>query len=395
MNKSAAARVRRSSTRRWRSTSRPSGAGRASRCGWSRPAATNNFSSTSRAMSRHRPRDGPRAIPRAARPSRSVPCSSGPAHAVPQAVAVVALAVGACWSGFCSARPGVNRTAPTADRRPRRPPAPAGGRLVRGRDRRGRAELHPRLRADRHATSCRSRCTAAGRCSTPTATAGWTSSCCKGRARTPGCGNRLYLQTPDGKFRDASAGSGLDFDGCNVGVAVGDVDNDGRPDVLDHPVHRGAVVPQRGRREVPGHHRPRPGSSTRTGARRPRSSITTGTAGSTWSIVNYLDYDQSWPCNGTDGSREFCGPRTFPGTIPRLFHNLGPGDGKPVRFADVTVPAGLATKAAPGLGVYARRLDGRRLAGHADRQRRHAEPPVGEPAGRRRSRTRPCPAASR
>src|SRR5262249_21738688 len=40
-----------------------------------------------------------------------------------------------------------------------------------------------------------------------------------------GVGNRLYLQTPDGKFRDASAGSGLDFDGYNVGVAIGDVDN--------------------------------------------------------------------------------------------------------------------------------------------------------------------------
>src|SRR5262249_58972135 len=34
------------------------------------------------------------------------------------------------------------------------------------------------------------------------------------------------------------------------------------------------------------------------------------------------------------------------------------GDGKPVRFADVTVPAGLATKTAPGLGVYAADLTG-------------------------------------
>src|SRR5262245_9802253 len=47
-----------------------------------------------------------------------------------------------------------------------------------------------------------------------------------------GVRNRLYLQTPDGRFRDASDGSGLDFDGWNMGVAIGDVDNDGRPDVL-------------------------------------------------------------------------------------------------------------------------------------------------------------------
>src|SRR5207245_7832794 len=75
-------------------------------------------------------------------------------------------------------------------------------------------------------------------------------------------------------------------------------------------------------------------------------------------IANYLDYDKSWPCTGTDNTREFCGPRTFPGTIPRLFHNLGPGNGKPVRFADVTVAAGLASKAAPGLGVYAADMTG-------------------------------------
>src|SRR5207248_93263 len=45
----------------------------------------------------------------------------------------------------------------------------------------------------------------------------------QGAGPNTGVGNRLYLQTPDGKFRDASAGSRLDFDGYNVGVAIGDV----------------------------------------------------------------------------------------------------------------------------------------------------------------------------
>ena len=44
--------------------------------------------------------------------------------------------------------------------------------------------------------------------------------------------NRLYKQTPDGHFKDVSAGSGLDIAGWNMGVAIGDVNNDGRPDVL-------------------------------------------------------------------------------------------------------------------------------------------------------------------
>ncbi len=44
--------------------------------------------------------------------------------------------------------------------------------------------------------------------------------------------NKLYQQLPGGIFKDVSAGSGLDFTGYNMGVAVGDVNNDGLPDVL-------------------------------------------------------------------------------------------------------------------------------------------------------------------
>src|SRR5438270_1689259 len=47
-----------------------------------------------------------------------------------------------------------------------------------------------------------------------------------------GATNRLFHQEDDGTFRDVSAGSGLDVAGYGMGVAIGDVDNDGRPDVL-------------------------------------------------------------------------------------------------------------------------------------------------------------------
>jgi hypothetical protein len=175
----------------------------------------------------------------------------------------------------------------------------------------------------------------------------------------PGSGvrNRLYLQTADGRFRDASAGSGLDFDGYNMGVAIGDVDNDGRPDVLitqftgARLFHNEGGGKFRDITEEAGIVNPHWGASAafvdydRDG----RLDLI---------IVNYIDYDPSWPCSSPGGGKDFCGPRSFPGTIPRLFRNLGPGDGKPVRFADVTVPAGLATKPAPGLGVYAADLTG-------------------------------------
>jgi len=50
----------------------------------------------------------------------------------------------------------------------------------------------------------------------------------------PGSGarNQLFRQQPDGRFVDASANSGLDVAGAGQGVAVGDVNNDGRPDLF-------------------------------------------------------------------------------------------------------------------------------------------------------------------
>ena len=38
-------------------------------------------------------------------------------------------------------------------------------------------------------------------------------------------------------------------------------------------------------------------------------------------VVNYLDYDPSWPCVTQSGARDYCSPNGLPGTVTRLFHN--------------------------------------------------------------------------
>lgn len=168
--------------------------------------------------------------------------------------------------------------------------------------------------------------------------------------------NRLYLQNPDGKFRDASTGSGLDFDGYNVGVAVGDYDNDGRPDVLVTQFVGAKLLHNEGRgrfRDV----------TDESGINNPLW----GSSASFFDydrdglldlvITNYIDYDRSWPCTAPDGSRDFCGPKTFPGTVAKLFHNSTRNGGS-AKFEDVTVASGFVSKTGPGLGVYCADLTG-------------------------------------
>ncbi len=170
--------------------------------------------------------------------------------------------------------------------------------------------------------------------------------------------NRLFHQEPDGTFRDVSAGSGLDIDGHNMGVAVGDVNNDGWPDVLVTGYRYVRLFLNNGgttftdRTAAAGLDNPLWGTSA--------SFLDFDRDG--WLdlvVVNYLAYDPALPCTGRGGRPDYCHPTNFSGSLTKLFRNRGRlSEGAACAFEDVTARAGLGQVASPGLGVLAADFNG-------------------------------------
>ncbi|HEX5220088.1 MAG TPA: CRTAC1 family protein [Verrucomicrobiae bacterium] len=160
----------------------------------------------------------------------------------------------------------------------------------------------------------------------------------------------LYRNDGRGRFTDVSKGSGLDVSCYGMGVAIGDYDNDGKPDVFITAVGGNRLFQNEGGgkfREVT--HAAEVGGST--------NDWSTGAA--------FVDYDNDgrldlFVCNYVQWSpeldraanfelprigRAYGPPRNFTGTFARLYHNEGPG-----RFSDVSAQAGIRlTNAATGL----------------------------------------------
>ncbi len=166
--------------------------------------------------------------------------------------------------------------------------------------------------------------------------------------------NRLFRQTSPGQFQDVTAGSGLGLAGQFHGVAVGDVNNDGRPDLLLTGFRTLKLFLNEG------------------GGKFRDATAESGLVNLTWSssavfvdidrdgwldlfVTNYLDYDPKVECRSPEGVLDFCGPNSFTGTASKLFRNLG--DGK-ARFVDISLSSGVAKVNGPGLGVTAADFDG-------------------------------------
>src|SRR6201996_4405471 len=173
--------------------------------------------------------------------------------------------------------------------------------------------------------------------------------------RNPNYWNRLYRQNKDGSFTDVTKQAGLTDAGDSnygMGVAVGDYDNDGFPDIYVTSFGKNILYHNNG-----------DGTFTDVTAK-------AGVAGGGWSasagffdfdndgkldlfVTRYLDWsiERSKTCGAERPT--YCPPGEFPAVSNILYHNRGDGT-----FEDVSESSGIAAKKGHGLGVAFADYDG-------------------------------------
>jgi hypothetical protein len=167
--------------------------------------------------------------------------------------------------------------------------------------------------------------------------------------------NRLYRQNKGGSFTDVTREAGLADAGdgnYGMGVAVGDYDNDGFPDLYVTSYGKNILYHNNG-----------DGTFTDVTAK-------AGVAGGGWSVsagffdydndgkldlfvTRYMDWDTKHSKNCGGNYHTYCPPEEFPSTTSILYHNNGDGT-----FTDVSQRSGIAAKKGRALGVAFADYDG-------------------------------------
>jgi len=178
------------------------------------------------------------------------------------------------------------------------------------------------------------------------------------------CTARLYRNDPvdnaDGthsfKFTDVTEASHLCTHGYGMGVAVGDIDNDGFVDVF--VTHFGA----------PNQLFHNDGDGTFTDITKKAGVAGAGRWGSSATffdfdrdgyldlfVANYVDFslEKNQKCYASTSVRDYCAPSSYPHVPGILYRNRGDGT-----FEDVSAKSGITAAYGAGLGVMAVDLDG-------------------------------------
>jgi len=165
--------------------------------------------------------------------------------------------------------------------------------------------------------------------------------------------NRLFRNDGNGAFTDVTEAAGLRGDGFDVGVAVGDYDNDGHPDLFVTGVHGNTLYRNNG-----------DGTFTDVTKKAGLDKWNDPEYGPLWAvaaawvdvnndglldlfIVNYVQWTYSEkPLCLVDTTPEYCHPRFYKGLPNQLFINQGNGT-----FRDVSEEWGIRSHVGKGMGV--------------------------------------------
>ena len=160
----------------------------------------------------------------------------------------------------------------------------------------------------------------------------------------------LYHNNGDGTFTDVTEKAGVGGEGhYGQGVAVGDFDNDGYPDlyvtgygraILYHNNGNGTFTDVTAKAVLP---TKADGPPARDG------STTTKMAGSICVVTNYIDWSSKnnlWCGERRPGYRSYCHPGNYKGQRIKLYHNNHDGT-----FTDVSDASGVGKPEAKGMGV--------------------------------------------
>jgi len=160
----------------------------------------------------------------------------------------------------------------------------------------------------------------------------------------------LYRNNGDGTFTDLTEKAGVGAEGLfGMGVAVGDYDNDGFPDLYVIGYNRSILYHNNG-----------DGTFTDVTGRAGVPNTGKWGASAAWFdydndgrldlvIANYVDWSPEnnvWCGDHAPGRRGYCHPDVYHGQTPTLYHNNGDGT-----FTDASKASGVGAKAGNGLAV--------------------------------------------